>query len=71
MGINQAKKELLCKFQDMKCEECHKIFTIDKLEIHRIKHGDYSNHRTLKVVCKKCHDFYSSADRITRGIQGK
>jgi len=68
--VNQKKKKNLCEFQDYKCEQCKKKFKIDKLEIHKINPElGYSDHRNLKVVCIKCHDFYSAADRIARGIQ--
>ncbi len=73
MGISLTKKKLLCEFQDYKCEQCHKKYSISKLEVHRInpgyKGGTYSDHRNLKVVCSKCHDVYSSAERIASGIQ--
>jgi len=70
MGISQKKKELLVKFQNYKCEQCKKKFKMEELEIHKLNNKlGYSNHRNLKVVCQRCHDFYSSAHRIAMGIQ--
>lgn len=70
MGISPSKKKLLCEFQDMVCESCHKIFKLSELDIHRIRQGcDYSQHRSLMVVCHKCHEIFSSAQRIANGTQ--
>ncbi len=78
MGISKKKKELLCKWHDMRCEDCKangnkKIYKLGELEVHRIhtllKKSDYQDHRKLKILCKKHHDIYSSADRIAEGIQ--
>ena len=64
--IKNKKRELLLEFVDNKCEQCRKK---GKLEIHRINHDmDYTNFRNLKVLCKKCHDIYSSAQRNAYGI---
>lgn len=78
MGIDKTKKELLCKYHDMMCEDCKLIgkgvsLKLEELEIHRIHPGymggTYDDHRNLKVVCLKHHDIYSSAQRIAGGIQ--
>lgn len=54
--ISRAKKELLCKFTDYKCENCHKKFPSNKLHIHRIiRGGSYENIRNLKILCVECH----------------
>ena len=72
MPININKKKLLCEFVNYNCEECKKKFKLNELEIHRINKGmGYKDHRNLKVVCKKCHDYYSAAKRIANGIQGR
>ncbi len=70
MEISLKKKKALCEFHDYICEECKKKFELSELEIHKInpKLG-YHNHRNLKVVCKGCHDIFSSAHRIACGIQ--
>ena len=54
--INIQKKELLIKFQDYKCEQCHNKFLFSELQIHRLnRKGSYEDHRNLKVLCKECH----------------
>ena len=57
--MNNKKKKLLCEFQDMTCEQCHKQKNLNSLDIHRInrgyKGGTYEDHRNLKVLCKECH----------------
>jgi hypothetical protein len=59
MGISERKKKLLCEFQDMKCEECHKEGTIAELHVHRLRRGgDYNDHRILKILCHSCHRAY-------------
>lgn len=70
MGLSKANKAYLYLFHGGKCEECRKKFPLEAIEIHKInpKLG-YLNHRNLKVVCSKCHDLYSAADRVARGIQ--
>ena len=72
MGILKSKRELLWKLTDKKCEQCKKKFPLSKIEIHKInpKLG-YKNFRNLKVLCKKCHEIFSSAQRISGGIQGR
>ena len=62
--IGRLKRELLCKFQDMVCEICHKKKKLEDLEIHRINEGyrggTYTDHRNLKVLCKSCHNILHS-----------
>ena len=76
--LSKKKKELLCKFQDMKCEICRKLnkavpLKLEELDIHRIKAGyeggDYSNHRSLMVICKNHHKIITSAQRKSLMIQ--
>ena len=45
---------------------------LSEIEIHKInpKKG-YSDHRNLKVCCKKHHEIFSSAQRIALGVQGR
>lgn len=69
--VNKHKKILLCAYNDYKCENCGNVFPAEKLQIHRIKPGDEGGtyeHRNCKIVCVRCHDILSSAQRITRGI---
>lgn len=71
MGISKKKKKLLCEYEGYKCENCKKKFKFAELEIHRICAGDEGGgyqYRNCKVVCKKCHEILSSAQRIARGI---
>ena len=57
--MNDKKRILLCEFQDLTCEICHKVKLLNDLEVHRInagyQGGTYKNHRNLKVVCSNCH----------------
>ena len=72
MGISLKKKKALCNFHNNRCEECKEQFIIEELEIHKINPElGYSDHRNLKVVCTKCHNIFSSAQRIAEGIQGR
>jgi len=58
------------------CEDCKKLndknkYKLHELEIHKINSElGYKDFRNLKVLCKKHHKTYSSAQRISRGIQG-
>jgi len=59
MAISEKKKRLLAEFHDMKCEQCHKEFTLSELQAHRlVRGGDYADHRILKILCRKCHSLY-------------
>ncbi len=70
--ISKKNKEALCIFHNYKCEECKKKFPLKELEIHRINQKlGYSDHRNLKVLCKKHHEIFSSAQRIAEGTQGR
>lgn len=72
MTIKKSKRELLCLFQNNTCENCKKKFELKELEIHRINPElGYDDHRNLKVLCKECHEIFSSAQRISEGIQGR
>jgi len=67
--LNKKKKEILREFVEFNCESCGKNEAeVGTLEIHRItQSGDYSL-RNIKLVCKKCHSYFSSAQNIARGI---
>jgi 5-methylcytosine-specific restriction endonuclease McrA len=68
--LTEKKKQLLRDFMDNKCEECGKKDL--KLEPHRIRPGDEGGKyeiRNIKMCCKNCHEIFSSAQRIARGIQ--
>ena len=73
--ISKKKKELLCKFHDMRCEECKlkgnmKVYKIEELEIHKINQNrGYEDHRNLKIICIKHHKIFSAAQRIAIGTQ--
>ena len=72
MGISKEKKLLLVKYHNFRCEECKKKFQLNQLEIHRINPElGYGDHRNLKVLCEECHEIFSSAQRISQGIQGR
>lgn len=56
--VSKKFKELLCKIVNMKCELCHKEFTLSELEIHRIRRGykgGLYEHRNCKVLCSEHH----------------
>jgi len=54
--ITQKRKECLLIFHDFKCEQCHKEYPFNFLQIHRIsRQGTYEDHRNLKVLCNYCH----------------
>jgi len=73
--INKKKKEALCVFHNYECEECKmlnksKKLKLNEIEIHKINSKlGYSDHRNLKVLCKKHHEIFSSAKRIAIGVQ--
>lgn len=73
MGLSKRKRNLLREYIDFICEGCKKHEDeVGELEPHRIRPGNQDGtyeHRNVKMVCKKCHEFYSAADRIARGIQ--
>lgn len=73
MGLNEKKRTLLSDFVDNNCEQCGKNEKeVGKLEPHRIRKGREGGkyeHRNIKMLCSKCHDIISSADRIACGIQ--
>jgi len=69
MKLSEKKKELLRKFVSYKCEECG--IKDKKLEPHRINQGGEYSIRNIKIVCHKCHNLFSSAQRIAQGTQSK
>jgi len=71
MAISKFKKLLLVQYHNFFCEQCHKRFKLNELEIHRITPElGYLDFRNLKVLCIKCHEMLSSAQRIANGLQG-
>lgn len=72
MGLSKRKTDLLRKFVNFKCEECHKHEKkVGRLEPHRINSKLGYTLRNIKMACKKCHNIFSSAQRIAEGIQGR
>lgn len=70
--ISEKHKKILIEWVENICEECHKEFPTENLEIHRIRPGNQGgtyHFRNCRVLCKKCHDYISSADRLAMGIQ--
>jgi ribosomal protein L44E len=67
--LSKKQKELLREFVSFNCESCGKNESeVGTLEIHRIKQmGEYYL-RNLKLVCKKCHSYFSSAQNIAIGV---
>lgn len=72
MKLSEKKKQLLRAFVNFTCEECHKHEEIvGKLEPHRIKQGGEYSLRNIKMCCSKCHEIFSSAQRISNNTQGR
>ena len=63
MVLSQSKKDLLRKFVNFTCEQCHKHEDeVGKLQAHRINRKmDYSL-RNMKMLCKSCHSIYHSKE---------
>lgn len=56
--VNQKFKRLLCEIVNHKCELCNKVFTIEELQIHRIRRGNAGGkyeHRNCQVLCTAHH----------------
>lgn len=71
MKLTNKKKALLREFVDFCCEECHKNEReVGLLEVHRIKQGGEYSLRNVKLVCNKCHGYFSSAQNKAMGIIG-
>jgi len=68
--ISLKRKKLLWELTNKKCEDCKKRFPLNKIEIHKINQDGKYEHRNCKVLCKDCHEIYSSAQRIANGLQG-
>ncbi len=69
--ISIKKKKLLVEYVDFVCEGCKKKFELNEFEIHRIHPGDEGGtyeFRNCKVLCKKCHKMFTSAQNIARGV---
>lgn len=56
--LTEKKKRMLKEFNGFICNQCHKEFKEEELEIHRIRRewqgGNYEFPNIL-VVCKECH----------------
>jgi len=66
------KVDLLRKFVDYICEECNRHEDkCGRLEAHRVRQGGEYSLRNVKMVCKKCHGYFSSAQRIASGSQNR
>jgi Zn finger protein HypA/HybF involved in hydrogenase expression len=63
------KINLLREFVDFICEECHKHEDkCGKLQPHRIKQGGEYSLRNVKMICDKCHSYFTSAQNRAMGI---
>jgi len=72
MSLSIKKKKALYDFHDGICEQCKEKFDLSEIEIHKINPElGYSDHRNLKVLCVACHEIFSSAQRISSGVQGR
>ena len=78
LKLTPKQRLALIVFQSYECEACRLNGIRIKrdpndLEIHRIKAGfdggDYTDHRTLMVLCSVHHDILSSAQRKALGVQ--
>ncbi|MCH7568476.1 MAG: HNH endonuclease [Nanoarchaeota archaeon] len=73
MSLSKRKRGLLREYVNYTCESCKKHEDkVGELEPHRIRPNDEGGtyeHRNIKMCCKKCHDIFSSAQRMARGIQ--
>jgi hypothetical protein len=70
--LTEKKKELLREFCNNTCEECGmtELQTGHKLQPHRIHQGGEYSLRNIKMVCKRCHGIFSSAQNKAMGIIG-
>jgi len=67
--LTEKQKRLLRDFVDHICEECHHTeLENGKLQPHRIKQGGEYSLRNIKMVCKKCHSIFTSAQNKAMGI---
>ena len=72
MPLSKQRIEMLRKFVRYTCEECHKHERkVGTLEPHRINQDLGYNIRNIKMVCRKHHNIFSSAQRIADGTQGR
>ncbi len=72
MSLSKRKIALLREFVEFKCESCHKHEKeVGTLEPHRINQELGYTIRNIKMCCSKCHEVFSSAQRISQGIQGR
>ena len=72
MSLSKEKIYLLRKFCNFTCESCKKHEKeVGTLEPHRINQELDYNIRNIKMCCTTCHEIFSSAQRISEGIQGR
>lgn len=70
MKLTEKKKRLLREFVDFKCEKCNKHEKIvGKLQPHRNKQGGDYSLINIKMLCHKCHEVFTTAQRIASGTQ--
>ena len=72
MSLTPKKIRILRIFVDYICESCHKDEEeVGTLEPHRINQGGDYKLNNIQMLCPKCHEIRSSAQRINSGIQGR
>ena len=72
MKLSKRKIDLLREFVDFKCEEDGEHENkCGRLEPHKINPKLGYIIRNIKMVCKKHHKIFSSAQRIASGVQGR
>lgn len=69
--LTPIRKHWLKAFVGFRCEEDKEKYLEKELEIHKINENLGYSLRNVKVLCKKHHGVFSSAQRIARGIQGR
>ncbi len=72
MSLSKRKIELLREFVNFKCEECGKHEKkVGTLEPHRMNQELGYSIRNIIMCCEKCHEIFTSAQRIAMGVQGR
>jgi len=70
MSLSRDKIKLLRKFVNYTCESCHKHEDeVGTLEPHKINPELGYILLNIKMCCSDCHEIFSSALRMTIGIQ--
>lgn len=73
MSLSETKTELLRKFVNKECEQCHLIegtvrrdkSIVGKLQPHRLTRGSAGGKyelRNIKMCCDKCHKLYHQGE---------